>query len=87
MNPTDLAAQLQINGDRRGGIEPWGRSTSIQFDAAGFSRSDELGRGAAPQGAIPVDQVAALLLDQFDRNALLAVLDHIVALRAALAAG
>ncbi len=85
MNPSDLDAEIQISGGRQAGTEPWERTLTVQLDASGFRQDDQLGRGADPQGPIAAEQVARLLLAQFDRTALIALLDHVVAVRAAIA--
>jgi hypothetical protein len=83
--PSDLAATLEVSGDRQGGSEPWGRTTTLELDASGFRQDRQLGRGAEADGALDVSRVRDILLEQYDRRALVALLDHIVLLRASLA--
>ncbi len=81
--PSDLAATLEVSGDRQGGSEPWGRTTTLELDASGFRQDRQLGRGAEADGALDVSRVRDILLEQYDRRALVALLDHMVLLRRA----
>jgi hypothetical protein len=81
---SDLAATIEFRADHQGGAEPWGRSTMLQLDSNGFRQDRQLGRGAEAEVTLGVRRVRGLLLDQYDRQALITLLDHFVQLRASL---
>jgi hypothetical protein len=82
MNNDDLNATFEIRGGFQGGAEPWSQTTTLMLDAAGFHDSEGIGRsGDDPEAVLSAARVSEMLLETFDRKALCAILDHLVALR------
>ncbi len=84
MGTNDINATLEIRGGAQGGSEPWGKNASLTIDANGYLDSEGVGRGGADPAYIAAPAAAALLLEEFDRAELVALLDRIAGLRDAL---
>jgi hypothetical protein len=84
MNNDDLNATFEIRGGFQGGAEPWSQTTTLTLDAGGFHDPEGIGRAGEDPEPLSAARVSELLLTNFDRGALCAILDHIVQLRNAL---
>jgi hypothetical protein len=85
MSTSDLNASVIIQGGLQGGTEPWNRTTTLSVDLDGFRDTAGIGREGDAPGTLGIDQIKATLLESFDRMELCTLLDHLVALRKALA--
>jgi hypothetical protein len=81
MSTNDINATLEIRGDAQGGSEPWGKNASLTLDANGYHDPEGVGAGGVDPAYIAASAAAALLLEEFDRAELVALLDRIAALR------
>jgi hypothetical protein len=81
MNNDDLNATFEIRGGFQGGSEPWSQTTTLTLDADGFHDSEGIGRAGEDPEPLSAARVSELLLTNFDRDALCAILDHLVELR------
>jgi hypothetical protein len=84
MGTNDINATLEIRGDAQGGSEPWGKNASLTLDANGYHDPEGVGRSGVDPAYIEASAAAALLLEEFDRAELVALLDRVAALRDAL---
>jgi hypothetical protein len=86
MSTNDINATLEIRGGAQGGSEPWGKTTTLTLDANGFHDPEGVGRSGVDPAYLDAPAAAALLLQDFDRTELAALLDRMAALRDALKA-
>jgi hypothetical protein len=86
MSNDDLNATFEIRGGWQGGAEPWAQTTTLTLDANGFQDPEGIGRAGTEPETLSAADVSKLLLSDFDRAALCAILDQFVALRNALEA-
>jgi hypothetical protein len=84
MSTNDINATLEIRGGAQGGSEPWAKTASLVLDANGYHDPEGVGGSGADPAYIAAPAAAALLLEEFDRGALVALLDRVAALRDAL---
>jgi hypothetical protein len=85
MTYRDLVGMLEINGGYQGGTEQWAKSVTLRIDEGGFHPTHFLGRSGETKPILSVSEVAHALTENFDRGALLKVLDQIIGLRSAIA--
>jgi hypothetical protein len=81
---THLSATLEISGGHQGGMEPWASSSSIGISAEGFHGLHVAGDAGDDRALLTASEVGSRLLKQFDRAALLKILDNVDELRATL---
>jgi hypothetical protein len=84
MSSNDINATLEIRGGAQGGSEPWGKNATLTLDANGYHDPEGIGAGGVDPNYIAAPAAAALLLEEFDRAELVALLDRVAALRDAL---
>jgi hypothetical protein len=84
MSTNDINATLEIRGGAQGGSDPWAKTVSLTLDANGYHDPEGVGSSGVDPAYIAAPAAAALLLGEFDRAELVALLDRIAALRDAL---
>ena len=84
MASNDINATLEIRGGAQGGSEAWAKNATLTLDANGFHDPAGIGGSGVDPNYIAAPAAVALLLEQFDRAELSALLDRIASLRDAL---
>lgn len=84
MTVSDLSATLEIAGGYQGGMEPWAHTSSIRIGPKGFHGLHVGGDAGDDRTFLTASDIGSMLLTQFDRVALLALLDSLLELRATL---
>jgi len=84
MLSNDLTATFSVSQAIRGGTEPAGTTTSLRVTRDGFHDSGGLGGSGQESAALDAQQVASVLLENYDAEQLRTLLSYFVRLHDAL---